>query len=272
MTGRIDDYVMGRSAAETDRLQLQGAVLASHTEYLLRLAGIAPGMRVLDVGCGPGDVSMAVARLVGPAGAVIGVDMDPNVLDVARVRAENAGLTNISYVESDLAGLLLDEPVDALTGRLILMHLKEPAAIVRALSRSVRSGGIVSFQDYDMARSRSVPQIPLVARCTEWIGQAIRAGGGNPAIGEQIPSILRDAGLSVEGAASVRPGGTADSVLVAYLADTLAGVLPVLVRYGLVTEAEVGIDTLTGRLTREVRQAGATLWTPELAAAWARVA
>ncbi|WP_372453428.1 methyltransferase domain-containing protein [Streptomyces iranensis] len=77
---------MGRTSAETERLQLQARILAPHSAYLFRLAGITSGMRVLDVGCGAGDVSMLLAESVGPNGAVIGVDMNPTILESARAR------------------------------------------------------------------------------------------------------------------------------------------------------------------------------------------
>lgn len=70
----------------------------------------------------------------------------------------------MSFVEADLSGLRLDEPFDALVGRLILLNLKEPAATVQALSRLVRSGGVVSFQEFSMTRARSVPPTPLVTK------------------------------------------------------------------------------------------------------------
>jgi ubiquinone/menaquinone biosynthesis C-methylase UbiE len=72
-----DRYVLGRTSAETERLTLQATMLAPHSAHLLRLAGITSGMRVLDVGCGAGDMSRLVAELVGPEGAVTGVDLNP---------------------------------------------------------------------------------------------------------------------------------------------------------------------------------------------------
>jgi hypothetical protein len=271
MDGMTDGYVMGRTSAEALRLQLQGSVLAPHSAQLFRLAGITSGMKVLDVGCGAGDVSMLLAELVGPTGSVIGVDMNPAVLELARSRVAEAGLANVSFIESDLADLRLDEYVDAVAGRLILIHLREPAATVRALSGLVRSGGLVTFQDYNMTRSRAVPPVPLVASAIAWIAGAVRAAGLNPDTGDQIASILRVAGLSVTGGATAGPAGTADSVMAGYLADSMRSVLPLVLGHGLATEAEVDIDTFADRLTAELRRAGAMFWSPELAGAWARV-
>jgi len=81
-------------------------------------AGIVTGMRVLDVGCGVGDVSLLVASLVGPTGSVIGVDSSKESLDRARSRAFQANLKNVEFMESDITGLVLDSPVDASWGGL----------------------------------------------------------------------------------------------------------------------------------------------------------
>jgi SAM-dependent methyltransferase len=70
-------YVMGNTSEEADRLGIQAALYDRHTEYLLRTAGLREGMRVLDIGCGTGEVSLAAARVVGSSGRVLGVDMDP---------------------------------------------------------------------------------------------------------------------------------------------------------------------------------------------------
>ena len=264
-------YALGRSSAETQRLRVQAEIYAPHTAHLLALAGIAPGMRVLDVGCGAGDVSIQLARLVGPEGAVLGVDVDPVVLEVARARVAEAGLTNVSFTEARLPDVPLDEPVDAMIGRLILIHLKEPAATIRALAKLVRSGGIVSFQDFNTSRSRAVPTGPICAKVVTLIIEALRVAGANPDTGEQVCSIMRDAGLSVLGAAAEGPAGSADSVMPTYAAETLRSVLPVLTAHGLATEDEVDIDTMAKRIARELKEAGAMFWAPELSGAWARV-
>jgi SAM-dependent methyltransferase len=264
-----DGYLLGQSAAETQRLQLQARIMAPHSAHLFRLAGISPGMRVLDIGCGAGDVSMLLADLVGPTGSVIGVDRDAAILDQARARVAEAGLANVSFLASDVTDLVLDEPVDALVGRLILIHFTEPAAAVRALTRLVRPGGIVSFQDFNLSRVRAAPPIPSVTAVADWVNAAFRRAGLEPDTGEQLTSILREAGLHVDGAASATAAGGADSMMPEYIIGSARTLQPTLLRFGIATEADV--NAIEERLVTEMREAGATAWCPDLVGAWARV-
>ncbi|MFD0747509.1 class I SAM-dependent methyltransferase [Phytohabitans flavus] len=133
---------------ELDRLLSRGRFLGDLTEHVLGLAGLQPGMRVLDVGCGNGDVAFVAARLVGPDGAVIGVDRDPAAIDRARARAS---LGNVRFLAADAAELDLDVPIDAVIGRQVLMHLAEPAATLRHLRKLLAPGGLIAFQEPDWA-------------------------------------------------------------------------------------------------------------------------
>jgi SAM-dependent methyltransferase len=91
-------------------------------------AGINAGVRVLDLGCGAGDVSMLAAELVGPGGSVVGIDRSQEVLKVARERAQEAGLRQIRFVRSSVKEFVVDEPFDLVIGRYILVHQSEPVA------------------------------------------------------------------------------------------------------------------------------------------------
>lgn len=155
-------YVLGHVDAELQRLLMQGRLHRDFTEYALRRAGLRPGMRVLDVGCGPGDVSFIAARLVGRAGAVLGVDASPEAIELARTRAARQGLTTVHFETATLPDVLLHEPVDALIGRLILMHLPDPTAALRQLAGIVRSGGVVAFCEIDTSTVHAVPELPLL--------------------------------------------------------------------------------------------------------------
>ena len=266
-----NDYVMGRTTAETRRLEIQAELYAPHTEHLLRLAGLEAGMRVLDVGCGLGDVTLQAARLVGPTGHVIGADVSEDVLAVARQRAKDSRLDNVTFVQAGIPAIPVDGLVDAVIGRLILMHLKDPAVAVRALSALVRPGGIISFQEVDVAYGTSTSwSAPLAVKCMKWCADAAQVAG-SPICGGQIAQILRDADFDVAGMAVATPVAvSADSPAYIHLAATAASLLPLIVAHGLATEAEVGINTLLSRLRAEGRETGSTLYTPELMGAWAR--
>jgi ubiquinone/menaquinone biosynthesis C-methylase UbiE len=88
------DYVLGHTDREQHRLIRQARVLAAATEHFLRDAGVVSGMRVLDIGCRMGDVTMLVAQLVGPQGKVVFIDLDEASVSTAQRRATAAGLDN----------------------------------------------------------------------------------------------------------------------------------------------------------------------------------
>ena len=85
------EYALGYSEREKERLIIQSRLYGELTERLFRMAGIQPGMSVLDVGCGVGDVSLLAATIVGPAGSVLGVDRAADSIDTAQGRAERRG-------------------------------------------------------------------------------------------------------------------------------------------------------------------------------------
>src|SRR5216684_1846507 len=104
----VTDDVLGSTDAEHARLARQAKTLEPYTERLFRDAGLGPGQQVLDVGSGVGDVVLLAASLVGETGRVVGVDRDAMALAKARNWAGAAGITNVRFVETDLADLQID--------------------------------------------------------------------------------------------------------------------------------------------------------------------
>ena len=167
-------YVLGDTGAEHARLIRQAAIFDPFTERLFRDAGIGPGQRVLDVGSGVGDVAMLAARLVGPTGEVVGVERDAGTLAKARSRVAEAGLHNVSFLQSDVGQVASSEPFDAIVGRLILEFLPDPGAVVRSLSALVRPGGVLAFQDACWGPLlQSTAHLPLRAKCAALIHQTL---------------------------------------------------------------------------------------------------
>ena len=112
---------------ELARLEAQGAALVPATRMIFAEAGIRSGMRVVDLGCGAGDVAFVAADLVGPDGFVVGVDRSPDALARARLRAEQRGLAQVQFVEGDIHDPAPGGPFDAMVERLVLTWVPDPA-------------------------------------------------------------------------------------------------------------------------------------------------
>src|SRR5690349_16383463 len=126
-------YALTRSQDELRRLTLQDELMRESTLALFERAGIAEGMRVLEVGSGAGDVAMAVSRMVGPSGSVVGVEIDAPTADAAQRRVRDANAENVDILTGDVADLELPGSFDAVVGRLVLMHIRDPVAVLKRL-------------------------------------------------------------------------------------------------------------------------------------------
>ncbi|HEY6894948.1 MAG TPA: class I SAM-dependent methyltransferase, partial [Rhodanobacteraceae bacterium] len=179
-------YILGHGSEEHRRLILQSRFVGELTEIVFARAGLAPGMRVLDVGCGAGDVSLLAAAFVGANGSVLGIDQAPESVALARERAKAAGLGNVRFEAARLEDFRSDERFDALVGRLVLLYLKDPAATLRELATHVRPGGVIVFQEMEMTTARCVPESPLWTQCGRWIVEAFTRAGIETSMGSRL--------------------------------------------------------------------------------------
>lgn len=269
---RTDDYVLGSSDPALRRLQTISVLYRDTTRRWLEHAGIGPGMSVVDVGCGPGDVTLFAADLVGQTGSVTGVDGAPEALALARSRAEKAGLRTVRYEEADVNSWLPDGPVDAVLGRLILMHLPDPAATLARLAGAVRPGGVVAFQDIVLATRRTEPDLPLVGAFNGWLLETLRRTGRPVDMGLRLAAVFREAGLPEAGLTSGQPVERgAEALGYSIMAGDVVSLLPRMERLGIAGAAEVGPESFERRLRDEAAAADAVLLSPLMVGAWARV-
>jgi len=273
MPSNASTYLLGHADVEVRRLMLQAQLYDSYTEHALRLAGLRPGMRVLDVGCGPGDVSFVAARLVGSTGAVLGVDAEADILDLARTRAADHGFSTVRFQQTTVGDLALDQPVDAVIGRLILMHLPDPVESLRQLAGLVRPGGIVAFSEFDMTGARGVPEAPLWLSARDTIIETFTSMGLDATFAVTLPALFKRAGLSTPQLALGAPiGGPDHAELIAFVVETLQSLRPARDRLGLATREEfTDADALRTLLREELATTGALATTPALITAWSRV-
>jgi ubiquinone/menaquinone biosynthesis C-methylase UbiE len=265
-------YLLGDEDREQRRLDEQGANLRTATERLLREAGIGPAGRVLDVGCGTGDVALLAGALVGPEGAVLGIDRSAQMVRAARGRALARGLGHVRFEEADLSRFDTHERFDAVVGRLVLVHQPDPVAALRNLARLVRPGGVVAFAEQVVLPELASPPRPLYSRCVRLSKQALEAGGLCADTGLRLQQLFVAAGLPpprllLEGVVTSGP----DPLHHQWLAQTVATLLPLLERHGLARAEELEVGTLARRLSEEGVAVGGMACGCAMVGAWAVV-
>lgn len=268
-----DTYLLGQTPEAHQRLLIMGQLFNPFTGQVLTEAGITTGMHVLDVGCGPGNVSMLAAACVGETGRVLGVDANEEVLQLARAHAQAAGLKHLSFQAEDVLHLTLEQEFDAIIGRFILMHLPEPAAVLRRLTEHLRPGGVVAFQELDLSSQADVsyPPSPLWKQVRYWNTEAFKRAGGDLNAGLKLYRMFLEAGLPppqlrYEAAIGSQP----DWVGFEWQAETVRVFLPLIEQFGLGTAEEIGIETLAERLREETVSQRGVARTPMLISAWVR--
>ncbi len=269
MSGR-DGYILGYDAAEARRLEIQASVADAATREMLVRAGVGPGMRVLDVGCGMGNVSAVAASLVGRSGAVVGVDRSEAGFARARELCAAQGCDDASFVRAELPDVDVGDDFDVVVGRFVLLYFADPAEVLRRLVRHVRPGGVVAFQEIVWSSGRSVPPVPAVASAYGRICEAYRLSGLQVDMGDGMARAFRAAGVppTLVGTTFIEPDGK--GLVPWWLAGLVRGLMPAIVGHGIATEAEVGPDTLEARIRAEVAAADATIQTPCNVACWGR--
>ncbi len=267
-------YTMGRTQGEEDRLIQQSQLYDAVTRRFLWEAGLGSGMKVLDIGSGPGDVALTAAGLVGEAGSVVGVDVNPAILETARARAQQAGLANVEFVAGDARTLDLGSDFDALVGRLVLMYMADPAEVLKQLATRVRPGGIVAFQEVDFTPYRQMyrPDNPVANKLIDWALGVFERSGAHVAMGFDLYHTFVKAGLPEPYMHFESPvGGPEGWAGYSYIANGFRSLLPLLEAYGIATAEEVGVDTLAERVRQEVVTSKRPLLLPPHVTAWAQL-
>lgn len=267
----VREYVLGSTDPEMARLAAISEVYGPMTGAWLDAAGVGPGMRVADLGCGPGDVTLAAARRVGPTGSVVGVDDAARPLERARRRAEGAHLATVSFEQGDVLSWEPAEPLDAVVGRLILLHLPDPAAAIVRAAELVRPGGIVAFADIALTTRGALPELPLLTAYMGWFLETFRRAGRPVDMALRLAAVFAAAGLPdpvLTSAAPAERGG--DAVGWSIIGGDITSLLPVIERTGVATAAQIGPDTFEQRLRAQAAEHDAVLLNPLVVGASAR--
>lgn len=263
-------YALGSTDAEHERLIWQAERFAPLTERLFREARIGPGQRVLDIGSGVGDVALLAARLVGSSGEVVGIERDARSIVRAQARVTDAGLHNVSFVQCDLSQIPDSKSFDAAVGRFILMWLPDPVSVLRSVSRLVRPGGVLAFQEPYWAPLLSLlAPLPLWSAAASLIYKTFQLSGANPELGPALYQAFQEAGLPGPAMRLEMPLGKGPE-FAQWFYDILCTLRPQIQKFNLPIGPLGDIDTLVERLQVEGKFSDSVVSFPPPVGAWAR--
>jgi len=197
----------------TPELELRNDVYRRPLQTALDRLGLGPGWRCADIGAGGGDVTVALARLVGHRGRVYAVDIDPARRDEVAQAAAEAGEAQVIAITQAAEDLSLPEEVDLAYCRFLLMHVVDPLVVVRRMVVIMRAGGWLVAQEPVTSAGR-VDGIPMSMPAAP-----------HPDVGAVLPALVRGAGLELVDAWAEAQAGAGPGPVARYL-EELTGVSP----------------------------------------------
>jgi SAM-dependent methyltransferase len=188
---RHEKYTHGHTPA----VVRQHAQRTAEESAAFLLPELRPGMRLIDVGCGPGSITRGLAERLAP-GQVIGLDLSRETLDAARREAAARGLANLHYEEGSVYELPFPEAsFDVAYAHQVFQHLRERDVALREMLRVVRPGGLVAVRDVDWGTVAYWPRDPWIDRFIDIHLRTWRQNGGEPLMGRQLRALFHAAGI-----------------------------------------------------------------------------
>jgi SAM-dependent methyltransferase len=191
-------YVLGGTQTEQHRLIAQAQGLEGPARWLLDRIDLKPGLRAVDVGCGPIGIMNLLSERVGTGGIVIGVEREPRFFDMARAEQRRRGLSNVELVNADALNTGLDKnSYDFVHERLVLINIPLVAqqAVLKEMLSLLKPGGTIAIQEFDFVSFACDPDHPSWnVLFNTWCDAFEAAGGGNLFIGRSLARLLRSAG------------------------------------------------------------------------------
>jgi len=210
----MSDYPLGTDPLELERLRFQHEVWGPVTSAFFDRLGVKPGMRVLDLGCGPGFVSLDLAQRVGPTGSVVALDEAKHWTEWLALKAKERGFANVKTITARIQDADLPAAsFDLVFSRWVFSFLSDPSAVTKTLVRSLKPGGLLAIEDYNHEGVSLFPEsegFRAVVRATRAL---YKTSGGDQFVMGRIPAIFAAAGLeTVEIHPNVMCGGPESGV------------------------------------------------------------
>jgi ubiquinone/menaquinone biosynthesis C-methylase UbiE len=229
----MERYVIRGGKWGYERLQVLARAWLPTTSALLDRVRLRPGMSCLDLGCGGGDVTFELARRVGPAGRVVGVDMDEVKIGLARQTAKAQGLPGVEFRVMNVYAWAEPDTYDLVYCRNLLQHLSRPVEVLRTMWEAVREDGVIVVEDADFEGSFCDPPNEGFAFWVEAYQRVLERHGGDPLVGRKLHRHFSEAGIpapelsvvqraDVGGEAKTLPHSTVQATAGAIIAEGIA--------------------------------------------------
>ena len=190
------DYLLGVNAAELERLRFQHGVWASVTNRFLDRVDVQKGWRCLDVGAGPGFVSMDLRERVGNHGEVTALEPSKLFLDWFKHESEERDWKNIKFVEGTAEEAELPQKhFDLIFVRWVIAFVADPETFLQRLFTTLRPGGIIAIQDYYYEGLSLYPRGGGFDSMADYVRAYYATVGGDPYVTGKIPTIFKKNGL-----------------------------------------------------------------------------
>jgi SAM-dependent methyltransferase len=271
MSTLVDEYALGRTAEEYERLRAQSRVWEAATARLFDQVGLGAGARCLDAGCGPGETMRMMAQRVGPEGWVMGVDVDVPLGAQALRSLHAAGHHQCAFEHGDVsqAGRIPGGPFDLVFARLLLFHVHDRVGVLRNLWEWVAPGGHLVVQDYDVEPCNVQPELETIDEFRRVVAGAFEGAGCDQRAGHHLPLLFAEAGVGAPDGTDVAGRLEPFSAASAMFGAVYRSVLPGALALGLTTEEES--ERWFADLARDAADSGghAAMW-PLMIGAWKR--
>jgi SAM-dependent methyltransferase len=184
-------YVCGYSSASVQIMASRTAEV--HARFLL--PHLTPGMRMVDLGCGPGSITVGLARIVAP-GDVVGIDIEQTQVELARALAAEQKVANVRFELGDVRDLpFSDGMFDVVFGHTILMQFQDPMPVLSEVRRILKPDGVAAFREPCFARNLSEPLESAPDQLWKVFGRVLAYNGGDIDIGQRLGVLLQSAGF-----------------------------------------------------------------------------
>jgi ubiquinone/menaquinone biosynthesis C-methylase UbiE len=261
----MERYVLRGGKLGYERLQLLARIHRPETANLFRVVGVRPGLRCLDLGCGGGEVTFDLARLVEPDGSVVGIDMDEAKLALARQAIPGQGVTNVEFRAGNVADWDEPDSYDFVYCRTLLQHLSDPVGMLRRMWAAVRAGGTIAVEDADFDGLFCDPDSSGFAFYAAMYPRVCALNGGDATVGRKLYRYFGDAGIPEPELRLHQAAGTSGD-LKELAASTLDASADAIVEAGLATGGEVA--AALADLTAFASRPDTVVGDPRLFQAW----